>query len=77
MAVFVEMGTLKLGTAADLAPDEVAGGGSKFATPEATQVGTSVAAAAAIAAAHRANDDLDGLGMRLPSSSGAPGGVRS
>ena len=54
VAVFVERGILKFGTAAVRATDEVAVGISKLATPEATQVGTGVAAAAARAAARRA-----------------------
>jgi hypothetical protein len=74
VAVFVEMGILNLARAGVWATNEVAVGVSKLANPNATQVGTGVAAAAVIAAADRTTDG--GVGTRLPSSSGAPGSVR-
>ena len=68
VAVFVAMGTLNLARAGVWATNEVAVGVSKLATPEATQVGHGVEAAAVRAAARRVSDDRDGVGTRLPSS---------
>ena len=73
LAVLVERGIFKFGTAAVRATDDVAVGVSKLATPEATRVGTGVAGAAARAAAQRANDN--GAGTRQPPPSDAPRGV--
>ena len=73
VTLLVERGILKLGTAAVRATDEVAVGVSKFATPEATRVGTGVAGAAARAAAQRANDN--GADTRQPPPSDAPRAV--
>ena len=73
LAVLVERGIFKFGTAAVRATDEVAVGVSKLATPEATRVGPGVAGAAARAAAQRANDN--GAGTRQPPPSDAPRGV--
>ena len=75
VAVLVGKGFLKLGKTAVRATDEVAVGVSKLATPDATQVGTGVAAATAKAAAHRAISDRDGVGTQPQPSSGAPRGV--
>ena len=75
LAVLVGKVFLVLGKTAVRATDEVAVGVSKLATPDATQVGTGVAAATAKAAAHRAISDRDGVGTQPQPSSVAPRGV--
>ena len=75
VTLLVERGILKLGTAAVRATDEVAGGVAKFATPDASQVGTRVGGAAARGAVRRGTSDRDGAGTQPQPSSGAPRGV--
>ena len=75
LAVLVGKGILKLGKTAVRATDEVAGGVAKFATPDASQVGTRVGGAAAKAAVRRGTSDRNGANTQPQPSSGAPRGV--
>ena len=75
VAVLVGKGFVKFGKTAVRATDEVAGGVAKFATPDATDVGTRVGGAAARGAVRRGTSDRDGAGTQPQPSSGAPRGV--
>ena len=75
VAVLVGKGFVKLGKTAVRATDEVAGGVAKFATPDATDVGTRVGGAAARGAVRRGISDRDGAGTQPQPFSGAPRGV--